>query len=495
LPNHHETLIVGGGISGVGAAIRLTQEGLTDFAILEAADDFGGTWRANTYPGCACDVPSRLYSYSFAPNLHWTRAFAGQPEILDYVRYTARAHGLYDRVHFGVRMEDAHWDRAQRLWRLTTTSGEITCRFLVAGAGPWNEPLIPDLPGIESFPGEVFHSARWRHDVDLAGRRVAVLGSGASAVQFVPAIQPEVGALHLFQRTAQWVLPKPDHTLSRAERFAIARVPGARRAFRQLEYSGLELVGLAIRNPRLITTLQAVGRAYLRTTVKDRGLRAKLTPAYTLGCKRLLFSNNYLQALTQENVAVHAAAVSAIEGPTVVGSDGSRTEVDTIILGTGFHILDMPLADHVHDAHGRSLSDHWAGSPEAYLGTMTTGFPNAFLLLGPSLGTGHTSAFTILEAQLELVLSAIKATRPVAGAVLEVRPEAQAAYVAQVQSALGSTVYNAGGCRSYYFDVNGRNSFSWPWSTARLRRTVGRFVPDDVTITTPTHQPTSEVTA
>ncbi len=475
----HEVVVVGAGISGIGAAVRLAGAGIDDVLLLEAADDFGGTWRANTYPGCACDVPSRLYSYSFAPNPGWTRTFANQPEILDYVRGTAEEHGLRDRTRFGVRMEDARWDTGSSTWRLTTTAGDLECRFLVAAAGPWNEPAVPAIPGLDAFPGPVFHSARWDHDVDLRGKRVAVVGSGASAVQFVPEIAPDVARLHLFQRTAQWVLPKPDHAVPGLQRWALGAVPGLRAGSRAVEYAAMELVGLALRNPRYVGILQSAGAAYLRAVVRDPELRAKLTPDYLLGCKRLLFSNTYLQSLTRPHVEVHATEVTSVEGSTVRAADDSSAEVDAIVLGTGFHILDMPLAQHVHDGEGRSLDDHWGGSPEAYLGTLVPGFPNAFLLLGPSLGTGHTSAFTILEAQLDLVVDAVTAARHDDAAV-EVRREVHDAYVTAVQSAIPGTVYDGRHCRSYYVDRNGRNSFSWPWSTGRLVDEVGSFRREDV---------------
>ncbi|MFB6846410.1 flavin-containing monooxygenase [Streptomyces sp. NPDC056373] len=475
MSTHFEVIVVGAGISGVGAGAGLHGAGIRDFLIIEAADDFGGTWRANTYPGCQCDVPSRLYSYSFAPNPDWTRVYAHQPEILSYVRRVAERYRLREHTRFGVRMTEARWQPGPARWLVRTDAGEFTARFLIAGAGPWNEPLVPDVPGLDGFPGEVFHSARWNHDYDLRGKRVAVLGTGASAVQFVPAIAPDVARLHLFQRTAQWVLPKPDHHIPKAERWAMRHLPGLRAAVAGLEYRAMETLGRGFRRPGLMRGVQAVARAHLRATVRDAELRRKLTPDYTIGCKRILFSNHYYPALNRPNVAVHATAVDAVEGNTVHGADGSAAEVDAVVLGTGFRILDTPLAGLVRDGGGRSLADRWQGSPEAYLGTVVAGFPNAFMLLGPGLGTGHSSAFAILEAQLELVLGAVKAAREANWAALEVRADVQAAYNARLQTALAGTVYNSGGCRSYYLDTNGRNSFSWPWSTGRLRTEVGRF--------------------
>ncbi|MEA5365534.1 NAD(P)/FAD-dependent oxidoreductase [Amycolatopsis sp., V23-08] len=475
-------LVVGAGASGLGAAVRLGQAGVDDLAVLEKADSLGGTWRDNTYPGCACDVPSALYSYSFAPNPEWTRAFAGQAEIRSYLRDTASRFGITDRIHFGVEVTRAQWNALEGRWELETSRGPYTARILVAGTGPWHEPLVPDLPGLDGFPGEVFHSARWNHDHDLAGKRVAVIGTGASAVQFVPEIVPVVERLHLFQRTAQWVLPKPDHHVPGVERFLLRRFPALQRALRRVEYGAMETLGLGFRHPWLLRQVQKLGLAHLRLTVRDPLLRRKLTPDYTLGCKRLLMSNTYYRALTKSTVDVHATAVSSVSGNRVLGADGSAAEVDTIIFGTGFHILDMPVSARVFDGDGRSLDDHWKGSPQAFLGTTVAGFPNLYLLLGPSLGTGHTSAFMILEAQLRHTVAAVTRTLRSGWSSVSVRPEAQEAFNAEVQAALPGTVYQSGGCSSYYTDVNGRNSFSWPFSTARLRTQVGSFDEEDYEI-------------
>ncbi|MFE7418825.1 flavin-containing monooxygenase [Rhodococcus sp. NPDC057529] len=473
--NHYDILIVGAGISGIGAAIRLKQSGIDNFAVLEKGDALGGTWRDNTYPGCACDVPSALYSYSFAPNREWSRLFAGQEEIRRYIERTAAEYGVPAHVKFGTEMQRAEWSEQTRRWTVDTSAGTFTANAVIAAAGPWNEPLVPAIPGLDTFAGEVFHSSRWNHDYDLAGKRVAVVGTGASAVQFVPAIQPKVGELHLYQRTAQWVLPKPDHTLPGVERTILRRVPGAIRALRRLEYAIMESLGLGFRHPWILRVIQQVGKAQLRAQVRDPKLRKALTPDYTLGCKRLLLSNAYYPALTRPNVEVHATAVQSVRGNVVVGSDGAEREVDAIIFGTGFHILDMPIGSKVFDGEGRSLDDHWKGSPQAYLGTTVAGFPNAFVLLGPALGTGHTSAFMILEAQLEYLIQAVTAARSNGWTRMEPRRDVQDAFNAQVQEALATTVYNAGGCQSYFLDVNGRNSFNWPWSTDRMRQRLGRF--------------------
>lgn len=480
---HHEVAIIGAGISGLGAGVRLKQAGIEDFVIIEKSDAVGGTWRDNTYPGCACDVPSALYSYSFAPNPEWSRAFARQPEIREYIEDVTDRFDLRPHLRFGVEVSRAQWDEGEKLWRLDTAGGQITARFVVAATGPWHEPLIPDLPGLDTFEGPAFHSSRWDHDVDLAGKRVAVIGSGASAVQFVPRIQREVGELHLFQRTAQWVLPKPDHPVPGVEKLLMRRVPLAQRALRRAEYTGMEAMGVGFRHPSVLRAAQRLGRRNLHKAVKDPDLRAALTPDYTLGCKRILMSNHYYPALAKPNVNVHPTAVSEIKPNSVVGADGVETEVDVVIFGTGFHILDMPVADKVFDAAGRSLADVWQGSPRAYLGTTLVGFPNAFVLLGPNLGTGHSSAFMVLEAQLNYLVSALTRVRRDGIVSFSVKPEVEQKYNASVQKALRGTVYNDGSCSSYYLDVNGRNSFAWPWSTVAMRRRVKQFRTDDYVLT------------
>jgi cation diffusion facilitator CzcD-associated flavoprotein CzcO len=483
MSEHHEVIVIGAGISGVCAAIKLREAGITDVLMLEKAERFGGTWRANTYPGCACDVPSRLYSYSFAPTADWSRVYAGQPEILTYIERVAHDHGVDDITRFGVDMLSCSWDGSR--WQLQTSAGELTARFLVCAAGPWNAPKIPDLPGLAEFPGAVFHSARWDHDYDLTGKRVAVIGSGASAVQFVPQIQPLVDHLTLFQRTAHWVLPKADHAIAPLEKRLLQRSRLLSRSLRGLEYTLMELLGRGFRRPApVMNGVQRIAQAYLRT-VRDPQLRAKLTPHYTLGCKRILFSNDWFPALQQPNVDVHATGVAQIRGDVVVGTDGTEAEVDAIILGTGFHILDMPLADTVHAADGRTLAQVWQGSPEAYLGTVVTGFPNAFIMLGPSLGTGHTSAFQIVEAVTTYLVDAIDHARA-NDVVLDVRADVQAAYITEVQAALQGTAYNQSSCNSYYLDDNGRNSFAWPWSSSHLVHRLSQFDPAAFTPTADT---------
>lgn len=469
-----EILVIGAGCSGIGAAIRFRQAGIDDFVVLEKASDVGGTWRENTYPGCACDVPSALYSYSFAPNPSWTRAFAGQAEIWRYLRRVADEHRVTERIRFGVEVLAARFDDDERRWRVETSQGVYSARVVVAAAGPLHRPRIPDIDGLASFRGKVFHSAEWDHSYDLAGKRVAVIGTGASAVQFVPEIQPRIGTLHVFQRTPSWVLPKPDHRVPWIESELFRRFPRSQRALRDAEYALLEALAVGFRHPRILRGLQQLGRLHLRAQVKDAALRRALTPSFVLGCKRILLSNSYYRALTQPNVAVHPTAVVGIREGAVVGADGTVAEVDVIIFGTGFHVTDPPIADRII-ARGRSLADDWRGSPRGYMGTTIVGYPNLFMMLGPNLGTGHSSAFSIIEAQLDHVVAAIEEMRAKRWSRIEVLRDVEASYNDEVQAALASTVYNAGGCSSYYLDANGRNSTTWPWSTTRLVERVSRF--------------------
>ncbi len=471
-----DILVVGAGPAGIGAGARLRAAGF-DFLVAERAAAVGGTWRDNNYPGCACDIASSLYSFSFAPNPDWKRAYAAQPEIRGYLERTAAEFGVLPSVRFGTDVGSAEWDGSA--WRVQTSTGPITARVLVTATGPWSEPLVPDLPGLDSFPGEVFHSARWNHDYDLRGKRVAVVGTGASSVQFLPLVQPEVARLHLFQRTAPWVLPKADYRLSAFERGLFRRFPLVQRWHRALHYGSLEALSYFFRHPRAMRVLQRAGLWNIRRAVRDPRLREMLTPDFVMGCKRVLLSNTYYPALTRSNVEVVPHGIARVSGSSVVGSDGTEREVDAIIFGTGFHYSDPPIAERVFGADGRSLAQVWRGSPQAYLGTSVHGFPNLFMLLGPNMGSGTGSAIGSIEAQLRYLLDAVERMRAEGWHSVEVREPVQARYNAEVQHALATTVYNAGGCVSNYHDRNGRNSTVWPWSTVRMNRRIRDFTPSE----------------
>ena len=467
--------MVGAGFAGIGAAIKLRQAGI-DCLVLEKSGEIGGVWRDNTYPDCGCDVPSPLYSYSFAPNPHWGRLFAKQGEIKIYTRQTAERFGVLDRVRFGQELTEARWSPEQGLWRLQTSAGVWWARFVVMATGPMHVPVVPRIPGLDTFTGVQFHSARWDHGFDFQGKRVAVIGSGASAVQFLPKLQPLVAKLTLFQRTPPWVLPKIDTPFSARWQSLFAKRPWTQRWLRTGLYLQFELFNACLRVPWLRKRVQAQGVKHMTRAVKDPALRARLLPDYAMGCKRILLSNTWYRALAKPGVQV-VGAVTQIQGRRVVSSDGSSCEVDAIILATGFEVANPPIAQRIFGRRGTPLSAQWQGSPSAYLGTMVQDCPNLFLTFGPNL-YAFTSAFVIMEAQFKFIVSAITTARRKGIAQIAVDPARFAAYNQKVQTALRSTVWNSG-CTSYFLDQNGRNSTNWPWTTFYLRWRLGHFAPRD----------------
>jgi cation diffusion facilitator CzcD-associated flavoprotein CzcO len=473
-PPHLRVAIVGAGFGGLGTAIRLRQEGIDDFLVFERAADLGGTWWDNSYPGCACDVPSHLYSFSFAPSPAWSRSFSPQPEIWSYLRDCARRFGVLPHLRLGHEVRQARWDDGRQRWRVETPGGTWTADVLVAATGPLSEPKLPALPGLNGFQGTVFHSARWDHGQDLTGRQVAVVGTGASAVQFVPEIQPQVGRLRVFQRTAPWVLPRRDRALTGVERWLFRTVPASQRLARWSIYWAREGLTAGFLHPRMMRLPQLLARRHLRRAVADPALRARLTPDYTLGCKRVLLSNDYLPALTRPNVELVTAGIREVRPHGILTDDGVEHPADTIIFGTGFHATDPPVGELVRGRDGRTLAEAWEGSPKAFLGTTVAGFPNLFLLLGPNTGGGSTSVVLMIEAQVEYLLRVLVFMRAAGVAAVEPRPEAQQAYVAEVDTRMRPTVWSAGGCASWYMDRTGRVSAIWPgFATAYRRRTRG----------------------
>ena len=471
-----EVLIVGTGFAGLGTAIRLAQHGRRDFMVIERAHDVGGTWRDNTYPGLVCDVPSHLYSFSFAPNPDWSRTYPGQAEILRYLRACADRYGIRRHTRFGTELTAARWDGTASRWRVETTTGPISARFLVMGAGAFSTPRMPDVPGLESFAGTVFHSAAWRHDHSLRGERVAVIGTGASAIQFIPRIQPLVSRLVVLQRSPPWVLPHPGRRLTRPERWASRQAPAVLHARRLAVYLLRETMvpGLIV-DPRLNVGLEAVARRHLHRQVRDASLRTTLTPTYRIGCKRIVISNEFYPALTRANVEVVASPLVEVRERTVVTADGREHHVDTVIAGTGFHVTDPPYAERVTGRGGRTIAQGWDGSPQAYLATSIAGYPNLFVLAGPNSGIGHTSLVFMIEAQIAHVLDALDLCRRERLASIEVKPSAQTAFNADVQHRMARTVWTTGGCASWYRDSRGRNTTLWPGFTASFSVRARRF--------------------
>ncbi len=470
-----DVAIVGSGFSGMGMAIKLKQEGKRDFVVLERADDVGGTWHYNTYPGCACDVPSHLYSFSFAPNPRWTETYSKQPEIRAYLQRVADDFGIRPHVRFGHTVETAAWNEQEKLWEIQTDQGTTRARVLVAGMGPLAEPKLPELPGIEDFEGPTFHSARWDHDWDPKGKRVASIGTGASAIQYVPELQPDVEQLHVFQRTPPWVFPHNNRPVKDWERRLYSRSKLAQRLMRGSIYSGREVAVLGfVKNPKLMRVAERMAKRHMRSQISDRELLEKVTPDYTIGCKRILPSNKWYPALGKPNVELVTSGVKEVKRNSVVDEEGVEREVDAIVLGTGFAVTDMPVAKQVRGRDGRTLDELWQGSPRAHLGLTIAGYPNFFLLLGPNTGLGHNSMVYMIESQLAHVMEALRAMDKGGADTVEVRQDVLDGYNAAIEQQLEGTVWNTG-CKSWYLDANGRNSTLWPDWTWRFRRRAAEF--------------------
>ncbi|MEE3849329.1 NAD(P)/FAD-dependent oxidoreductase [Gordonia sp. LSe1-13] len=478
LPDRVDVLVVGAGFGGLAALHRLvTDHPDLEILAIERAAEAGGVWRENDYPGAACDVPTSLYSLSFAPNPDWSHSYGRQHEIRDYL--IGVADELGDRIRYNCALQDAEWDAAQALWIVTTEHGVIRCRFLVTAPGALSAPGVPDLPGASDFGGTVFHSAQWEHGHDLTGRRVAIVGSGASAVQIVPEIVDHVEHLTVFQRTPAWVVPRLDRTIGRTERTVYRRLPAAHRLIRALVYLYREFyVILMARRPRLLPIATAIGKAQLMTQVRNRSLRRRLTPDYTIGCKRMLLTNKWFPALQKRNVTL-TGAIAELTSEGAVDSDGRTHEVDTVVFATGFTPTAPPIAGHLRGRTGDTLADTWAGSPSAYRGVSVHGFPNLFFLYGPNTNLGHSSIVLMLEPQARYASTVIRHLRDRGLDTVEVTAQAQQAYNANLDRELGGTVWNTGGCASWYFDAKGRNSVMWPTFTGAYRRMMSTFVADD----------------
>ncbi len=483
------TVIVGTGFSGLGLAIQLKKRGRHDFVVLEKADEVGGTWRDNTYPGCACDVPSHMYSYSFAKNAGWSQQWSKQPEILAYLKRLADKHGVYEHVRFGSEVNSAIWDDRTARWIVGTTNGsEYVGRFLAAGVGALHIPSIPALEGLDTFAGAAFHSAQWDHDYDLTGKRVAVIGTGASAIQFVPKIARQVAHLDLYQRTAPWVLPRTNFAIPGPAKQMFRRVPGAMWAYRNAIYWAAESAGVGFNgHSGLLRLAERVGRRHIARQLNDPVLREKVTPDYTLGCKRVLGSNTYYPALARANVDVVTDAITEIRPHSVVTADGTEREVDAIIYGTGFHVTDAFEYLDVRGRGGADLREYWQQQGiQTHLGVTVAGFPNLFFLLGPNTGLGHNSVVFMIESQIHYVLEAMSAVERRGADAVEVTSGAQSTFNEQVQRKLANGVWSTGGCTSWYLDSQGVNRTVWPGATWRYWMQTRRFNEEDHTFTTTT---------
>ncbi|RKG29322.1 flavin-containing monooxygenase [Acinetobacter tianfuensis] len=465
----YDTIVIGAGISGIAAAHKMQQEGYDDYIVLERAERVGGTWRDNNYPGCGCDVPSALYSFSFAPSHKWSHLFAKQPEILSYLENVVAQFNLQEKIRFQHELLKAEWDETQQRWKIETTQGPYQAKTVIFSTGPITEPSLPKIKGIESFKGEMFHSARWNHDYDLKGKRIAVIGTGASAIQFIPQVQPLAKELIVFQRTAPWVLPKADMPLNDRAKALVERFPSVQRRWRGSVSQILNGINFGLRHPKALAPVNYLGRQLLKLQIKDDVLRENVTPNFSIGCKRLLFANNYYPALQQENVNLVPHGLVEIDGNTVIAANGERFEVDVIILGTGFEVAHPPIGQRVWNSQGQRLADIWKdSSPEAFLGTSIENVPNAFLVLGPNILV-YDSFIGIAEAQINYIVDGLLKMKQQGLKRIEIKPDVLRYHNVRVQANLQKTVFNAGGCSSYYLDQNGRNFAAWPWSLQTLR--------------------------
>ncbi|TDO45935.1 cation diffusion facilitator CzcD-associated flavoprotein CzcO [Kribbella sp. VKM Ac-2527] len=476
-----EVAIVGSGFAGLCMGIKLREAGIEDFVILEKAGELGGTWRDNTYPGCACDIPSYLYSFSFEQNPHWTRMFAPWDEILDYLKHCADKYGITSKIRYGAEVTEAEFDEATGRWTITINGTEtLDARAFVAGVGSLHEPKYPDLPGLDTFTGTTFHSAQWDHEHDLTDRRVAVIGTGASAIQFVPQIAKQAAQLDVYQRTAPWITPKPDRVIGPRERALHERFPAGQRTIRNVIYWGLEARGLGFAaSPKLMKGLELQARRHLRKQIKDPVLRAKLTPDYQIGCKRILISNDYYPALVRDHVDLVTTPITRVTPTGVLTADGVERPCDTIVLGTGFQVSGNLTRMRILGRDGIDLAESWKRNGiGAHLGITVAGYPNLFLLVGPNTVLGHSSMVFMIEAQVRYVLQAIRLLQRRGASYVEVREDAQQRFVDGVQGELGDTVWQSG-CSSWYLDAQGRNSTIWPEFTMSYWRRTRRLDPTD----------------
>ena len=486
--------IIGAGFGGICMGIKLRRAGIP-FAIVEKGDRIGGVWRDNTYPGAACDIPSHLYSYSFEPSHDWSRKYGTQPEIQSYIDHCAHKYGVAEHIRFGHTVQQADFDEATGRWTVRLDNGDtVSSRFLVAATGQLSLPADPTLPGLESFNGKVFHSARWDHDYNLRGRRVAVIGTGASAIQFVPQIAAQVAQLHVLQRSAPYVLPKPDRPYTPLEKYLYRHFPAMLVASRSRQYAYHEARVLPMTKGIGVNMIEKAWEHYLRTQIDDDHLRTILRPDYAIGCKRVLISNDWYDTLNRPNVEVIPAGLSEIRPHGILAANGAERDVDTIIFGTGFATNDFLAPIRITGRHSRELHQVWSerGGADAFKGISVPQFPNLFLLYGPNTNLGHNSIIYMLESQTEYVLEALRHAASHGVKWLEVRPEAHAEFNDDLQRQMKNTVWQAG-CDSWYVTDAGKNTNNWPSFTFDYRRQVRYFDPANYrTDTTLRHEMASD---
>ena len=480
-PVHTRAIIIGTGFSGLGMAIKLQQQGV-DFVILEKFGDVGGTWRDNSYPGCACDIPSHLYSFSFEPKPDWKNPFSYQPEIWDYLKGVTEKYGLRRYIEFNSHVDRAHWDDDEQRWHVFTKDGrEFVGQFLVSGAGALHIPSMPDIEGRDEFRGPAFHSAEWDHSVDLTGKRVAMIGTGASAIQIVPEIVGQVAELQLYQRTPPWVVPRSNPEIPVPLRRAMANVPGLRALTRLAIYWGQEALAVGMtKRPNALKFIEAYVKYNIRRSVKDRELRRKLTPHYRIGCKRILNSSTYYHAVADPKTELITDHIARITPRGIVTADGKEREADVIVYGTGFHVTDSYTYVQIKGHNGEDLVDRWNREGiAAHHGITVADMPNLFFLLGPNTGLGHNSVVFMIESQIRYVASAIEACDKRDAQALAPTRAAQERFNDELQRRLGPSVWNSGGCSSWYLDEHGKNTVLWGGYTWQYWRDTRSVKPEE----------------
>jgi cation diffusion facilitator CzcD-associated flavoprotein CzcO len=472
-----DILIAGAGFSGIGMGIALKKAGIESFLVLERASDVGGTWRENIYPGCACDIPSMLYSFSFERNDDWTRLFPPQEEIWDYLRRCSVKYGVQPHIRFETELQDARYDEGTGTWAVRTQHGTLRSRVLVSAMGPLDKPNVPEIAGLERFAGATFHSSRWDRGFDLRGKNVAVIGTGASSIQFVPQIAPIVRQLTLFQRTPPWIVPKPDAPVSPLQRM-LRRFPPYAWAVRTFIYWFLEVraYGFTV-DPKLLGFFEQTALRHLERQVPDPVLRAKLMPDYRMGCKRVLLADDYYPTLQRENVELVTTPIRELREGAIVTEDGAVRPIDALIFGTGFRATDAIAPVKMYGRGGVELGEAWQRGAEAYLGISVAGFPNLYFLIGPNTGLGHNSMILMIEAQIRYVMSALEYMRRKQVAVLAVRADVQRDFNERLQEQMKHTVWLTG-CKSWYLDKDGRNTTLWPSFTFAYRFLTRRLRPE-----------------
>jgi cation diffusion facilitator CzcD-associated flavoprotein CzcO len=475
--NRPSIAVVGAGFAGVGAVVMLKQAGYDDVTVFERGERVGGVWHHNTYPGAACDVPSHLYEFSFAPNPRWSRRYAPQAEIQAYLEDVARRNGVLDRIRTGTEVQGADWDEERAKWVLRTSAGEHEADVLLTACGQLSVPSVPPLEGLDDFAGPAFHTARWRHDADLAGKRVAVIGTGCSAIQVVPAIQPKVQSIAIYQRSPGWTIPKMDFAYSARTQRLFERFPVLQRMDRAAVFGFMELGAAAMTNRRwLLAPFRAMARANINKAIKDPQLRAKVTPTDEVGCKRIMLTDEWYPTLTKPNVELVTDRIAAVTPGGVRTADGTERPADVLILATGFRTHGFVAPMEITGAGGRTLAQEWAGVPRAYLGMSVTGFPNMFLLYGPNTNGGTGSVIYTIEAAVNHVIAALRELERARARKIQLNATRAEAYDRELRAALAGTVWHTG-CTSWYVDADGNDPNQWPWLWSTYRKRTERIEP------------------